>query len=293
MSLTGSYLGVVLIWSTTPLAIQWSGDGPGFLFAVAARMVLGLAVLLAVISSIRLPFPWHPEARLAYAVSGISLFVAMTLVYWSAQRIPSGWIAVVFGLSPILTGLFSGPVLGERALHQGRWLGLTLGLCGLAIIFLEGATLEQVSWVGVLGVFLSAVVHSFGTVLIKRLRPTMPALSLTTGGLVVATPLFVTAMLLGSGWPQSISPRALAAIGYLGVLGSAVGFPLYFYVLKHLSAVRVALITLITPVSALLLGAGLNGEAVSLPTWLGTALILAGLAVYEVAAGRTPGRQRA
>ena len=52
-------------------------------------------------------------------------------------------------------------------------------------------------------------------------------------------------------------------------------------VLKHLSAARVALITLVTPVTALLLGAGLNGETVSSRVWIGTGLILLGLATYE------------
>ena len=41
-----SYLAVVVIWSTTPLAIQWSGRGVSYLFGVTSRMVIGLAVSL-------------------------------------------------------------------------------------------------------------------------------------------------------------------------------------------------------------------------------------------------------
>ncbi len=81
--------------------------------------------------------------------------------------------------------------------------------------------------------------------------------------------------------PPDITPRAGAAIVYLGVLGSVVGFTLYYYVIKHLDAGRVALITLVTPVTALLLGQTLNAEFIPGRGWAGIALIGAGLLLYE------------
>ena len=56
---------------------------------------------------------------------------------------------------------------------------------------------------------------------------------------------------------------------------------LYFYMIKHMETGRVALITLITPVMALLLGHVLNDEAVSFNAWLGTAGILMGLSLHQ------------
>lgn len=78
-----------------------------------------------------------------------------------------------------------------------------------------------------------------------------------------------------------VPPRSGAAIAYLGIFGSVIGFALYYYVIKHLEASKVALITLITPVMALLLGHFLNGEAIGWRLWSGTALILFGLAVHQ------------
>jgi len=78
-----------------------------------------------------------------------------------------------------------------------------------------------------------------------------------------------------------VPPRAAGAIVYLGVFGSVIGFALYYYVIKHLETSKVALITLITPVIALLLGHWLNGEIIGLRLWIGTALILLGLGVHE------------
>jgi len=68
------------------------------------------------------------------------------------------------------------------------------------------------------------------------------------------------------------------------VFGSVIGFALYYYVIKHLEASRVSLITLITPALALWLGNVFNGEEVGLRLGVGTALILFGLAVHQSAA---------
>ncbi len=71
------------------------------------------------------------------------------------------------------------------------------------------------------------------------------------------------------------------SIVYLAILGTSVGFPLYFYLLKNIQAQRVALVTLITPILALLLGAFLNAELISTKVWVGTVFVLSGLAIYE------------
>ncbi|MDX1336059.1 MAG: EamA family transporter, partial [Gammaproteobacteria bacterium] len=45
MSVPAAYMGIIMIWATTPLAIKWSGESVGFLFGVSARMLIGLAVI--------------------------------------------------------------------------------------------------------------------------------------------------------------------------------------------------------------------------------------------------------
>ena len=78
-----------------------------------------------------------------------------------------------------------------------------------------------------------------------------------------------------------IPEYALWSIIYLGVIATAVGFNLYFYILKHLQASQVALLTLITPVTALWLGNLLNNEQIGVNAWVGSAMILAGMAIYQ------------
>jgi drug/metabolite transporter (DMT)-like permease len=295
MSVAAAYAGVILIWSTTPLAIQWSAQGAGFAFAVMTRMLIGLALCLLLMRATRTAFPFTPAARRLYAISGLSLCVSMLLTYWGALHIPSGLISVIFGLSPLATGVFATLWLQERALTPLRVAGLAVALAGLWAIFGQPWPGDGQATLGTAAVVAGMAVQALGLVWVKRLNLRASALAITTGSLGVAVPGFVLAWLLvdAAQLPAELAPRTAAAIAYLGVLGSVVGFTLYYFVIRHLDAGRVALITLITPVTALLLGQTLNAEFIPARGWTGIALIGAGLALDEWQALRQLGGRRA
>jgi drug/metabolite transporter (DMT)-like permease len=295
MSVPAAYLGVILIWSTTPLAIQWSAQGASFSFAVMARMLIGWVVCLALLFATRTAFPFTPAARRLYATSGLSLFAAMLLTYWGALHIPSGLISVIFGLSPLVTGVFAALWLGEHTLTPLRIAGLGLALAGLWALFGQPWPGDSLATLGTLAVVAGMTAQALGLVWIKRLNLRASSLAITTGSLGVATPLFVLAWIIADAarLPPDTTLRAGAAIVYLGVLGSVVGFTLYYYVIKHLDAGRVALIMLVTPVAALLLGQTLNHESIPARGWAGIVLIGSGLLLYEWQALRLLRRQPA
>jgi len=276
-----SYLTVILIWSTTPLAIQWSGNEVGFQFGVAARMLIGLIALSVLLRVMKIEFPWHKNARTVYLISGLSLYVAMSFVYWAAQYIPTGWISVVFGLSPIITSVMASVILKDSHLSGTRLSGMSLGVIGLSVVFIEGISISTAAMLGVVATIISAGTQSLGAVLIKQQKPDFHPIAITAGSLVIALPLFILSCVISGGWPETIPLKPALAILYLAIIGSTVGFPLYFYLLKKLTPERVAIITLITPITALLLGATLNGEIISSKVMLGTILILTGLTIYE------------
>lgn len=282
MSVPAAFTGVILIWSTTPLAIQWSSEGGGFLFGVTARMVLGLIFCLLTIRLVGVEMPWHARARSAYIAAGIAIYGAMTLVYWGAQFVPSGWIAVLFGLSPLLTSVFSMLWLAEQRVSLPEVLGMLLGIAGLTVIFAGGAQAGPNVGFGVIAVLLSTALHAASAVWVKRLSVDVPALAVTAGGLSVAVPVFVLTWFVFDGsWPAELPERARFSITYLALFGSVLGFFWYYYLLRRVAAVKVNLITLVTPVTALLLGHFLNGEALLPTVWAGTFLILGGLGLHQ------------
>lgn len=282
MSLPAAFISVILIWSTTPLAIKWSALGVGFSFAVLARMTISALLCVLFLAALRVRFPLHRQARLAYLASGLSMFGAMSLTYWSAQYVSSGMISVLFGLSPLLTSLGAVLWLKEEAITLNKVAGMLLGLAGLALVFRGGLGLGEGATLGVVALFIAVLLQSLGLVWIKRIGDDSPPLAMTLGSLIVALPLFIISWWLADGrWPAVIPERALAATFYLSVFGSVLGFALYYYMIKHMEAGRVALITLITPVLALLLGHGLNNEVVLPHVWFGTACIVLGLCMHR------------
>jgi drug/metabolite transporter (DMT)-like permease len=284
-----AYIGIILLWSTTPLAIKWSGEGPGYLFGVTARMSIGLVCVLPLLAVLRQPLPLHRKARLGYLAGAVQIYGSMLATYWASQFIPSGWISALFGLTPLITALLAAIWLGERNLTPGRLLAYGLGIAGLAVMFGSALDLGPDAAPGIGGVLLAVFLQSASSVWIKRINAHLSALTLVAGSLLLAVPAYLVTWGLADGhWPAILPLPSIASIAYLGMIATTLGFALYFYVLKHLPATRVALITLATPVFALLLGHAADGEPLTLRVAAGTVLILGALLLHEIT-----GRRRA
>jgi drug/metabolite transporter (DMT)-like permease len=292
-----SFVLVLIIWTTTPLAIKWSSAGAPMTSALL-RMLIGVTFCGSIVIFMSSKFRVDAAARKVYLVGGLSIFVCMSLFYAAAQLIPSGWIAVLFGLSPLTTGLFSALVEPETRLTPTRLFGLSLGLGGLYLVFSAGLNLADASIEGVILTLIAVLISSATSVITRQLVKDLdlPGMQITTGSLIVAIPFFVVAAVLLepelslsfsfsftnlSFTSLNFTNRAWSAILYLGLIGTGVGFTLYYYLLKHVSASRIALITLVTPISALSVGSWLNNEPLVPEVWMGAALVCIGLLLYE------------
>jgi drug/metabolite transporter (DMT)-like permease len=282
MSLPVAFVSVILIWTTTPLAIKWSALGAGFSFAVLARMTISVTLCALILVMLRIRIPLHIRALHSYLASGTTMWGTMVLAYWSSQYVSSGLISVLFGLAPLITSFAAMVWLKEESLTANKLSGMFLGLAGLALVFRGGLNIGEGAGLGLLALFTAVVIQALGLVWIKKVGDNSPPLATTFGSLFVGLPLFIaTWWVLDGRLPTTMPHRAFAAIAYLGTVGSVLGFMLYYYMIKHMETGRIALINLITPVMALLLGHALNNEAVLPQVWFGTALILGGLVLHR------------
>lgn len=277
-----AYIAVVLLWSITPLAIKWSGEGPGYLFGVSGRMVSGLLALAlyCVIRGIRLPL--DHLARLTYVAGAIQIYGSMVLTYWASQHLPSGWLSVIFGLTPLLTAPLAAYFLQEKSLTPRRLGSYFFGLGGLGLMFHSALQFSPAASFGLLAILGAACFQSLSAVWIKKMNRGLSAVVQVTGSLCIAVPLYLLTWWTFDGvWPDVIPPRALYAILFLGLIATTGGFALYFYILKELPAGRVALINLLTPMFSLYVGDLLNHESIPVTVYGGTLLILTALILYE------------
>ena len=277
-----AFLLVVSIWSTTPLAIQFSTLGSSFNFGVASRMLLGLiiCVLLLLIKAQSLTTTKLAISNYIYA--GLGVFITMSLVYYSAQFIPSGIISVVFGLTPIMTGIFAMLLLKEAFYKPHKILGLFMGLLGLLVIFNHSLKFESHMLLGLIAVTLGMIFQAFVAVKLKQINAHISALETTTGALLVSVPLFLISFAFTDGQlPELITQKALLSIIYLAIFGSVIGFMSYYYLIRHSSVKTVGIVPLITPIFALIIGAYFNNETLTLMQLNGIGLVLLGLGIYE------------
>lgn len=281
MAVLLAYFSVVLIWATTPLTIQWSSDSLSFIAAVLLRMSFALALGLLINLLLRRPLFAQGQAWRVYAAGAIGIFPNMPVVYWSAQFIPSGLVAVIFAMSPFVTGVMTFAVLKQNPFTLKRVLALLIALAGLVVIFHHQFQFNARAGYGIAGILLSCFLFSFSSVLVKKLDVKVDSFNQALGTLLFALPgLLLMWWYVDGHIPQAISTKSLAAIGYLSIFGSLLGAALFFYVLANMSPTAVSLITFMTPVLALILGAVVGHESLGWQLWLGAGLVVAALLLY-------------
>jgi len=283
MNVPAAYLAVILIWSTTPLAIKWSTEEVGFLFGAASRMTLGFVCVFVLTLVRREGLRFDGVACKAYGLAAIGIYGAMFSTYWASQYVPSGWIALVFGLSPMVTALLSAVLLGERSMTLNRMLAQIIGLSGLGVIFYQSLEFGTAAVLGIAALLIATACHTLSAVLLKRQAADLPASTLVAGGLLVAlVPYYVSWALFDGTVPDAMPAHVLGSILYLGAIATTCGFTLYYYLLRRQSPSQVALVALVSPIAALALGRLLNDEAIDARVVVGAGLVLVALFLHEV-----------
>lgn len=283
MSVPIAYLTVVLVWSTTPLGILWSAESMHPTLAVLLRMAIAVVIGYVVARSLSIQVPWHKQAVKLYGFSMLGLCFGMMLSYFASAYLSSGLMSLIFGLSPIVAGLLSQKILGDRRFTAVQKAALAVAITGLVFVCFEKVSLKSDAWIGLIMIFSAVVLFSISGVMIKTVKVAIHPLASTVGALTVSVPVYFVAWLLLDGQfePATWSDRSIAAVAYLSVFGSLLGFIAYYYVLQKLSVAKVSLTTLITPIIAISLGAWLNEEVINTNLLVGASLVLIGLGLFQ------------
>ncbi len=283
MPVPAAFLIVVLVWSTTPLAVKWSTSvDVSFLEGVALRMFAAAIIASLLLRLFGITRHYSSAALRLYAAGALGFFGAMSLLYWAAQFVPSGVIALVFGVAPLFAGTLGALLLGERSLTPLRVGALMVALSGLALVFRGQINVNVDAAPAIAALVVATLFYALSSVLVKRYTVQMHPLAQVTGALWLTALGFVALWWVSDGVaPTHIDARTLGAIGYLTVFGSVLAFMLYFYLLSNLPVATVALITLMTPPCALVIGWLVAGEQLGTDVLTGGAIVLAALALYQ------------
>ncbi len=273
---------ICIVWGTTYTAIKVAiVDFPPFLLVGIRQTAAGLLLLFLAFGSGKIRMPERRYIGLQ-ALTGLATITGGNgFVTWGMQYVSSGLAAIIGSLTPVIVVLLSLAWHGKERIHGRMVLGVLLGFGGLALIFREGwqdFVRPEFRW-GIAGCFASCFTWSLGTVMAKQwnspsVSPLLNAgLQITFGGLGG----FVMSFFFDTTHTIQHTTQGWISVAYLALIGSALAFTLYMFVLKHLSATVSSLYTYINPVVAILLGWALLGEALTPWEVAGMALTIVGV----------------
>jgi drug/metabolite transporter (DMT)-like permease len=281
-----SYLILLLltcIWGTTWAAIRVGLEGIPPLTGVALRFSIAGTVLLGAAVVIRVPLGRARTERRLWVVNGLCTFCgSYGIIYWAEQWVPSGLTAVLFATFPLIVAVLAHFWLpGERMTGQSA-VGVVVGFAGVAVLF--SSDFDRLGGPGTAFaaavVLLAPVISAAAQIAVKRWGREVHPLSITavpmlmTGGIMGAL-----AALLERHRPVSFDGRSVASLFYLALVGSALAFSLYFWLLRHLPATQMALVAYTAPVLAVVVGSIAFDEPITLRLLIGAVLVAAGVAL--------------
>ena len=283
-----------LIWGSTWVVIEGGlEDLPPFgsaalRFALAA---LGMSALAHLFAEREGGGP--PTLGLTLVLGTLNFGVSYGIVYWSETKLPSGLVSVLWAVYPMLQAISGHFALPSERLGLAQLSGFVVGFLGVASLFLTDLRAigpEAVASGAVL--LVSPLVSAIGTTYVKKHAAGTSSLRMNRN-----------AMWLGAAWLAAVAfaterdesmtftRGAVFSVLYLSLCGTVVAFGLYFWLLRHVPANRLSVISYVTPAIALVLGVWLRDEPVTEFTLAGLALILLGVLLVH-RGGRRAGTDR-
>lgn len=281
MIVTGLIALLCVVWGSTWLVIKWGLETTPPLTGACARFGLAFVVLYVVGGHLsRREGGARPGWDLVL-VNGIGQFVInYSIVYWAQQTLPSGLVSVLWSVFPLMVAGLGHFMLKSERISTRQWVGFCLAFVGVAVLFqtdLENLSADAVPTGLVL--LVSPAVVAWVTLYLKRHGRDVSSVMLARDSMGIgAIGLAVLAFVFERERPAVWSGAAFGAIAYLAIVGSCLTFGVYLWLLRWVAAYKLSLISYVSPALALVLGASLGGEPITMMTLVGSGIILLGVA---------------
>ncbi|MGD8382192.1 MAG: EamA family transporter [Syntrophobacterales bacterium] len=205
--------------------------------------------------------------------------VPYTLITWAEIHIDSGLAAILNALMPLFTVLLAHFFTQDEKLNWMKVIGIFLGFLGILVLIgpavLKGLGTHVIGQLAVVG---AALCYAMAAIYGRRLKEVPPLVS-ATGQLIGAALLTMPlSFIIDTPWELSVTLLSLGALACLSLLGTALAYILYYYLLARIGATNVSLVTYLLPITGVFWGALLLGERLHWSAFLALALILAGIA---------------
>jgi len=256
------------------------------LLVVLGRVGLAAAALGLYLRARRqaIPRAW-PVWAAFFGMGLLNNLIPFSLIFWAQTTIASGLASILNATTPVFAILVAHALTTDEKLTPAKLAGVALGLAGVVVLIgvdaLSGFDRALAAMLACLGAALS---YGFATVFGRRFKRMEIAPPVVAFGQVAATTLLMLplAVLFEAPWRLPLpGPATWGALIGLALLSTALAYVLYFRILSTAGATNLSLVTLLIPVSAILLGSLFLGERLATNHFTGMALIAGGLVAID------------
>lgn len=280
VKITLGYILICLLWGSTWLAIKIGLESLTPFVAAGLRFTTAAFFLFIIIKVRNIHVQTDRLALKLYLLMGFFSFaVPFALVYWAQSFIPSGLSSILFAAYPFFVILFTKVFFKEEEVNKFKIIGSLIGFIGIIIIFSKNLQFDFGKGIfGYFAVVLSALFQGMVAVSIKKYGKKLNPVSMNF------IPVFIAGVvLLGLGLlvedrtKLKFDISAVLSVLYLAIFGTIATFSTYYWLMKRISVVLLALSAFITPIVAMFLGWLVANEMLSAQELIGSSLVLMGI----------------
>ncbi len=270
-----------IIWGTTWVASKIAVQKvPGLQVSYIRQFIAGtLFLIFYFIKGEKLPT--LQQFRWLVTLSIFMFVLANGLSTWSVKYMSSGLAALIGALYPLFVAIIEMVFLSKRNNSPLTFVGLIIGIGGVAVVFYESAFHQQPDGYtfGILLGVIAMLSWSIGTILIARNKYQMnPYYAVAWQMFIGSFLIFLLASITHNRIPVSDIPfETWASIAYLIIMGSLIAFVAFIYTVKYLKPTLASLYAYINPIVAMITGAILLQEALTLNLFIGALITLTGV----------------
>lgn len=253
---------------------------------VASRVALAALILWVCLPALGVVMPRRREAIIAFLAMGLlNNAIPFSLIAFGQTQLASGLASILNATTPLFTVLAGHFLSADERMTPARLAGALFGLVGVAVMIgpqlIAGVGDGLLAELAVLG---AAVSYAFASLFGRKFRRLAINPLATATGQVTASSLMLIplALLIDRPWTLPLPGAAtFLAIAAIASLSTALAYILYFRILAGAGATNVVLVTLLAPVTSILLGAIVLQERLAPRHFVGLALIGLGLACID------------
>lgn len=279
------YISICLLWGSTWLAIKVGLESLTPFISSGARFTVAAIFFFLIIKIRNIKVQTDRLAIKLYLIMGFFSFaIPFGLVYWGQKFIPSGLASILFAVYPFFVIIFTKLLFKEEEVNAYKIVGSLIGFLGIIVIFSDSLVIQSgIAILGYLAVVLSAIMQAFVAVLLKKYGKKLNPVSMNLFPVFIAGVLLLLIGFMTEDTSKiKIDENAVFSVLYLASFGTIATFSTYYWLMKKISVVLLAISAFLTPIVSVLLGWLILDEKLSLQEIMGSLLVLLGILVANL-----------